>query len=55
MDKKMKLVYLMLLNGKKPYWHTVKNLKSSDVNKAFRFISDMDIGTVIPWFAEKAK
>jgi len=55
MDKKIKLVYLMILNGKKPYWHTIKDLKSGDVDEVFRFISDMDVGVVVPWFAEKAK
>jgi hypothetical protein len=53
MNKKIKLAYLMILGGKKPYHQTVKDLKSGDIDEVFRFLSNMDVGKFMPWFAEK--
>jgi hypothetical protein len=54
MNRKIKIAYLLML-GKKPVANTVKDFTPTEYGKIFKFLNDMDVGKIMPWFAEKPK
>jgi hypothetical protein len=55
MDKRTKLIYLMMLDCNTQYGAVIKDLKKGEVRKVFEFISSVYVNKRSFWFAAKPK